>query len=609
LCIYLALNSYDKNPAFYKPVEGASKMSILHKQTHWEATSCDYLKGWIELDFSDTGDVTFRGHTHDSGLDNYDYSVAATIVARPLAPEPCRAIDVKLRIAEHRLATLDKALQEPEISPQRKARLKSMVLQAGAVISNIETQLQTCLAHNHLTQPAPVVFSFVHNGHVKGGLAGRTDDNWTENYHHSLVAKYFTDLEPAMPRIREWHEGALSQTLTKLIDMLLLRPLLGELIAPLTPLLTAVVFGYSIGTGGGVMGAATLIGDGLWLVGPEGTAFALGSTVLMSLGTKSRVLEDHEYHFVQRVFQGKLPPRDQILVCDTIGGQDRPFTWPRTDGKITLNLGPTNYANPCLTAPKTLIHELVHAWQLHNMGSEFGLLLEEMATQILHSLKGGQYSYDKDHYVSWESYNTEQQAQIIGDWFNVYYPFLESQEAKADPRFRYVDGIIRNGKPAQPGSSQKTLWAFIGTEKMKAAAQITGSASFTMTFWDQSLGLPAHWEWSFGDGKTSSIQNPSHCFETPGTYRVRLTVKRDNETDTEVMSNYIVVTGPYKMVPLVRERTVAFADKAIRNAGLTPKYVGPHSNKDHVLAQTPEAGTKVPAGTEVTMQCISGPLR
>ena len=42
-----------------------------------------------------------------------------------------------------------------------------------------------------------------------------------------------------------------------------------------------------------------------------------------------------------------------------------------------------------------------------------------------------------------------------------------------------------------------------------------------VTFTDQSI-LPHTWLWDFGDGNTSTIQNPTHNYITPGNYIVTL---------------------------------------------------------------------------------------
>ncbi|MEZ4933489.1 MAG: PKD domain-containing protein [Saprospiraceae bacterium] len=50
---------------------------------------------------------------------------------------------------------------------------------------------------------------------------------------------------------------------------------------------------------------------------------------------------------------------------------------------------------------------------------------------------------------------------------------------------------------------------------------------FTTDFTDISLGTPTSWLWDFGDGNTSTDQNPSHTFASAGTYTVCLTVTND----------------------------------------------------------------------------------
>jgi gliding motility-associated-like protein len=46
---------------------------------------------------------------------------------------------------------------------------------------------------------------------------------------------------------------------------------------------------------------------------------------------------------------------------------------------------------------------------------------------------------------------------------------------------------------------------------------------FLVNFTDQSLGATS-WSWTFGDGGTSTLQNPSHLYANPGLYNVKLVV-------------------------------------------------------------------------------------
>jgi PKD repeat protein len=50
----------------------------------------------------------------------------------------------------------------------------------------------------------------------------------------------------------------------------------------------------------------------------------------------------------------------------------------------------------------------------------------------------------------------------------------------------------------------------------------SGYAPLAVKFTDQSTGSPTQWNWNFGDGNTSTDQNPQHTYPTAGTYNVGL---------------------------------------------------------------------------------------
>src|SRR5687768_7896287 len=56
-------------------------------------------------------------------------------------------------------------------------------------------------------------------------------------------------------------------------------------------------------------------------------------------------------------------------------------------------------------------------------------------------------------------------------------------------------------------------------------------------FQDQSSGGVTSYSWDFGDGGTSTQQNPSHNYAAAGFYTVTLTVSNGTATDTEVKTN------------------------------------------------------------------------
>ena len=71
--------------------------------------------------------------------------------------------------------------------------------------------------------------------------------------------------------------------------------------------------------------------------------------------------------------------------------------------------------------------------------------------------------------------------------------------------------------------------------------EITESENITFT--DQSTNNPTSWSWSFGEGATSTVQNPLHTYNTAGTYTVVLTVTNAYGNDTETKTNYITVNS------------------------------------------------------------------
>lgn len=54
----------------------------------------------------------------------------------------------------------------------------------------------------------------------------------------------------------------------------------------------------------------------------------------------------------------------------------------------------------------------------------------------------------------------------------------------------------------------------------------------TITFTDASTGNPTVWAWEFGDGATSTLQNPTHVYTTDGTFTVKLTAGDGSCDDT-----------------------------------------------------------------------------
>jgi PKD repeat protein len=74
-----------------------------------------------------------------------------------------------------------------------------------------------------------------------------------------------------------------------------------------------------------------------------------------------------------------------------------------------------------------------------------------------------------------------------------------------------------------------------------------GAAPLTVQFIDTSSGSPTSWAWNFGDGTSSTLQNPGHTYGTAGTYRASLTVSNAggaSHTSTRTITvKYVQASG------------------------------------------------------------------
>jgi PKD repeat protein len=121
----------------------------------------------------------------------------------------------------------------------------------------------------------------------------------------------------------------------------------------------------------------------------------------------------------------------------------------------------------------------------------------------------------------------------------------------------------------------------------------TGTLPLTVRFTDTSTNSPTSWAWNFGDGSTSTDQNPSHVYLSGGSFTVTLTATNSGGSQTITSSNYIAVTAiptvtittvpttqpvtpgtsaasPADQVPVTTETTTAPAASSGDSSGLLP---------------------------------------
>ena len=121
-----------------------------------------------------------------------------------------------------------------------------------------------------------------------------------------------------------------------------------------------------------------------------------------------------------------------------------------------------------------------------------------------------------------------------------------------------------------------------GSSSTPPTATFTGSPTTICTgnsvsFTDQSTNSPSSWSWTFNGGtpSSSSSQNPTIIYNTPGTYSVSLTVSNSGGNDTETISSYITVNaGPNSSITTTNASCNGICDGSATASvsGGTPPY-------------------------------------
>lgn len=108
------------------------------------------------------------------------------------------------------------------------------------------------------------------------------------------------------------------------------------------------------------------------------------------------------------------------------------------------------------------------------------------------------------------------------------------------------DSTVAGGATWNANSSNdngnNTGWNFVGPAVPIAnftGTPTSGTVAFSVTFTDTSSGVPTSWLWNFGDGATSTSQNPSHTYTSSGAYTVALTATNSLGSNTKTSLSYI----------------------------------------------------------------------
>ena len=111
--------------------------------------------------------------------------------------------------------------------------------------------------------------------------------------------------------------------------------------------------------------------------------------------------------------------------------------------------------------------------------------------------------------------------------------------------------------------------------KLDADFALQNTSGFTYQFTDQSTPAPTAWFWDFGDGTTSTAQNPVHTFAANGPTTVKLVVTTDCGLDSIIV--------PYTNIGLDEDGAAALVVYPNPTSGLV--HIQPRAAQGKVMVQ------------------------
>lgn len=166
----------------------------------------------------------------------------------------------------------------------------------------------------------------------------------------------------------------------------------------------------------------------------------------------TRLINQDEITLVRQVFQDQLP-YDKIHIADFYlpGNEGVAVTLIsgaaiipiRSLSSFTIYFGPNVFRDGANSSSirNTFVHECTHVWQGYHSKLSWGYMVESMIAQgraiVEHGDRNRAYDYELGK--AWSSYNVEQQANIVEDWF-------AGGMRTDDERYTYIANNIRAGR-------------------------------------------------------------------------------------------------------------------------------------------------------------------
>lgn len=253
------------------------------------------------------------------------------------------------------------------------------------------------------------------------------------------------------------------------------------------------------------LGETIVVDNGIFFV----QCFGVIATYLQSGELpKVRKMSDYPNAYAianSTIFMNTLPPENMILVTNLESVDKRPFTVPFKNGNsvyILMNLGnafedPLNY-NMNGFPGDVFRHELTHAWQIwHN--DALRLFEDGAVNQFKNTVISNQYKYNCDGHNLTDSYNEEQQAMIVQNFYSMLF---FSQNGLFD----------KNRNKITCGFEQQwVVKNILGNRPANADEQFTATSQIFLAAYDRAIAA------NTGGPIINTIAFPSNGNRTDGT--------------------------------------------------------------------------------------------
>lgn len=127
---------------------------------------------------------------------------------------------------------------------------------------------------------------------------------------------------------------------------------------------------------------------------------------------------------------------------------------------------------------------------------------------------------------------------------------FKGQKVKQDFKVDWNGGLKQDYKvdfayvaPGTPANTTIPVAAF--TQSVN-----TGNFPLSVTFTDATANTPTSWLWTFSDGQTSTLQNPTMTFKEEGLINVTLVATNSHGQGQVVVDGAVVVTAPFIQPPV-----------------------------------------------------------